>query len=389
MMPKSIISYLVNHPEFALRLLSQYFTFTPQQLKRYADVLIWEIISNNSNIRWTSETLWKYAERLDWNSISMNPSAFADIDMLNEFDAFIEWKGLGNGCFDSIANNAGLPWTEEFIKSVEHKINFEKLSTNESVQWSETIIDRYKGKWDIVDLASNESVPWTLTLFERHLDESHFFYYGVETNPAILRNFDMVEKYYHKIEWWVLFSSSVLPWKEMNLMERWRDHIDWYGLSLNEYFFRTDSQFFAKNIDKWLMNNCRGFTGLSSNQQLPWTSRLIEKYLPFWCWTSLCTNEAIPWNEEMIDYFTDYVEWGGTKPCGIYNEEGEMIAPTGGKSYEFGLVNNKNLPWSMEFLNRYESQIEPDDLRSNSAVWEKAFKPYVDDKIVDTVLRII
>jgi len=309
--------------------------------------------------------------------------------ILKEFDSLIDWKGEEDCLGDSIANNTGLPWTEGFIRSLEHKINFEKLSSNESVQWSEAIIDRYKGKWDIVDLASNESVPWTLPLYERHLDESHFSYYGVKFNPALLRNFDLVEKYCHEIEWWAVFSCSVLPWKEMNLMELWRDHIDWYGLSMNEFFFRTDRQFFAKNIDKWMLNNNQGFAGLSSNPQLLWTSRLIEQYLQFWEWSSLCSNEAVPWNEEMIDHFADFVEWGGSKPSGIYNDEGEMIAPTGGTLFELGLVHNNNLPWSIEFLKRYENQIVISDLRWNSAVWDKAFKPYVDDKIVDTVLRIV
>jgi hypothetical protein len=91
----------------------------------------------------------------------------------------------------------------------------------------------------------------------------------------------------------------------------------------------------------------------------------------------------------MIAYFGDYVEWGGTKPSGIYNEEGALVAPTGGLVFELGLTTNKNLPWSVDFLNRYQSQFNIDELLNCSDIWEKAFKPYVDDKVVDIVLRII
>lgn len=386
---QNIISFLVAHPEFALRLLSQYYPFSQQQLKKFQNLLIWEIISFNESIHWNSEILWHFAENLDWQAVSVNSSAFPDLSLLKEFDAFIDWKGNDDFFSDSIANNTGLPWTEEFIQSIEKKINFERLSTNNSVKWSESIIDRYKGRWDIVELASNESVPWTLPLFDRHLDESHFFYFGIQTNPALLRNIDLVEKYRHQIQWWAVFANPQLPWGEKRLLERWHHHIDWYGLSMNEFFFRIDNNFFENNIDKWMANSNQGFMGLSANAYLPWCAELIDQYLPLWQWPSLCRNEAIPWDEEMLEHFSDYIDWGGSKPCGIYNEEGEMIAPVGGKCFEPGLVDNKGLPWSMAFIKRFENQFVVDDLKRNSAVWEKAFKPYVNDEMVDLVLRII
>ena len=322
----------------------------------------WGLVSANTNIRWFNQVLWQFAEQLHWQGVSRNPTAFNDLSLLKEFDAFIDWKGEDDCYGVSIASNTGLPWTEEFIQSLEHKICFEKLSTNQSVQWSEAIVDRYKGRWDIVELACNEAVPWTLPLFDRHLDESHFFYFGVLANPSILRNLDLVEKYIHKMEWWAVFSNAKLPWYEQNLLERWHDHIDWYGLSLNELFFRIDKNFFSNHIDKWMENNCQGFSDLSSNCQVPWSRETIEQYLPFWNWSSLCDNASIPWDEEMIAYFGDYVEWGGTKPSGIYNEEGALVAPTGGLVFELGLTTNENLPWSVDFLNRYQSQFNIDEL---------------------------
>jgi len=319
----------------------------------------------------------------------MNPSAFPSLDMLTEFDALIDWEGWEDGSGDTIANNLGLPWTEELVRSLEHKISFERLSTNESVQWSEALIDRYKGRWELSDLACNESVPWTLPLFERHLNESYFFYFGVSTNPALLRNIDLVEKYSHKMEWWAVFANSQLPWIEKRLLERWREHINWYGLSQNEFFFRTDKDFFTNNMDRWMENEGKGFVGLSSNRYLPWSTDFIDRYLPLWRWTTLCENESIPWDEKMIDHFANHVEWGGTKPAAIYSEDGEMLAPTGGFYFEFGLIDNKNLPWSLDLLKRYESQFNLDDLSEHSYIWKKAFMPYIDDNVLDTVLRII
>lgn len=384
-----IISFLVNHPQFAQRLLSQNYPFSLQQLKRYGSVLAWGLVSANTNIGWSSQILWQCNKQLDWECVSINPSAFPSIDMLSEFDAFIDWQGNEGYYGDSIASNPGLPWTDELIRRLEHKINFVKLSANESVQWSNALIDRYKGRWELSDLASNESVPWTLPLFERHLNESYFFYFGVSTNPALLRNIDLVEKYSQKMEWWAVFANSQLPWIEKRLLERWRQHINWYGLSQNEFFFRTDKDFFTNNMDRWMENEGKGFVGLSSNRYLPWSTDFIDRYLPLWQWNTLCENEFIPWDEKMIDHFAKHIEWGGTKPGAIYNDYGEVLAPTGGFYFEFGLIDNKNLPWSLDLLKRYESQINLDDLSEHSHIWEKAFMPYIDDNVLDTVLRII
>ncbi|WP_262888070.1 hypothetical protein [Perlabentimonas gracilis] len=40
-------------------------------------------------------------------------------------------------------------------------------------------------------------------------------------------------------------------------------------------------------------------------------------------------------------------------------------------------------------MKRYESQFNLDDLSEHSYIWEKAFMPYIDDNVLDTVLRII
>ncbi|WP_446788284.1 hypothetical protein, partial [Macellibacteroides fermentans] len=68
-------------------------------------------------------------------------------------------------------------------------------------------------------------------------------------------------------------------------------------------------------------------------------------------------------------------------------EKGNVLSHTGGECYEHGLIDNKSIPWTVDILSRYESSINSKSISCNSSIWEKAFKPYVDDEMIKGLLR--
>ena len=383
-----IISFFIKHPNYFFGLLSSYYALSQNQLKMYKNVLDWNKISANENINWDDIILVEFQDYIIWDTLTTNPSAFVNRKLLKTFEDEIDWFGNENFYGDSITANEGIYWDNETIEIYADKINFEKLSISTNVDWSETLLDKYIDKWNFTELAHNESIPWSLEMFEKYLDESYFFYFGVQTNKSLV-SFELVEKYNHLMDWHNISHVPTLPWVEKDLLNYWSDKIVWTGIACNKFLFANDKNFFQKHYDKWqpIINEVLGY--FSGNESFPWTKLLIEKYKLSLDWNLLCSNEGIVWDTDLIDSFSKHIIWGGWKPCELEDETGIVISPVGGKRHESGLIENKSVPWSIDFLHKYENELEFEALESNNAVWDKAFKPYVDDNMIETIINIL
>ena len=47
------------------------------------------------------------------------------------------------------------------------------------------------------------------------------------------------------------------------------------------------------------------YSGLTSNESLPWSESLIERYEDKWNWEWLSINESLPWSEALIERYKD------------------------------------------------------------------------------------
>ena len=92
--------------------------------------------------------------------------------------------------------------------------------------------------------------------------------------------------------------------------------------------------------------------GLSSNEALPWSLELIERYEDRWDWGEwgLSKNEALPWSLKLIKRYEDRWAWGR-------------------------LSNNEAPPWSLELIERYEGRWEWEVLSGNKALTLPPLRP--------------
>ena len=84
--------------------------------------------------------------------------------------------------------------------------------------------------------------------------------------------------------------------------------------------------------DQWIW---KGWQSISSNEGLPWTIDLIEKFENKWDWHSLSINKALPWTVELVEKFEDKWVWPS-------------------------LSINKALPWSSELIEKFENKKRAD-----------------------------
>jgi len=383
-----IISFLINHPQYFVGLISMYYPFTWRQLLKFIDILDWDKISENRAIEWNEGILFIFHHIINWKKLSVNISLFKDRYLLETFTSQFDWCGDDGIYDDSVAANEGIHWDIETIDEYADRINFEKLSTNTNVDWSEHILDKYKDYWNFLELAHNDSIPWTINLFEKYLDESFLSYIGVNTNKALI-TFNFVEKYNQFMSWHYISLMSTLPWRERGLLNYWKDQIYWSGIACNEFLFANDKRFLVKHLDKWLPIGDKVFDYFSGNKTFPWNKKSIDLYKDLLPWNILCSNEGIDWNTDLIDLYSSYIKWGELKPCILKDEKGFIISETGGWEYEIGLTSNKSVSWSIELIQKYEHAIDLEILNYNTTVWDKVFKPYVDDELIDIVMRII
>lgn len=387
---QKITSFFLRHPDFFIETISAFYPFSEAELQKYQHVINWDLIHENEAIDWNENMIRQFMPKLNWCEFSRN-AAFAKPQLLESFKDQIDWKGEEDGFFCSIAANEAICWTPELIEKYKNQLNFNYLSMNEQVQWSEQLIDNYKDCWNWDNLMMNHSIPWTLPMlkkFNSYIDTSSFYF---QAHPVLTSQLDILEAYPRHFLARAVCGNSKLPWKEKNLLMLWEEKLDWYALAGNETLFE-DPAFFEDHLDKWLPGPDDKFEMLSKNKALPWSVPFIERFSDRWDWDYLSRCSHLPWTEELIDHFENYWEWGGEYTYNITeDEDGNRLPepfPTG-IGYSAGIDTNPYLPWSLDFIKKYENRLDINQLAANKGVWEKIFKPFVDESMVNTILRLI
>ena len=385
-----IIAFLLRHPTYFIDSISQCYPFTEVQLQNYKDKVNWNAISFNLKIDWTYELISEFQEQINWETFTSNSRVFQDISLIDSFAKKISWSSSdGIMRHYNIASNNGIRWTEEIIEKYESKIDFEILSGNTNVEWSEDLLDKYQFKWHYFTLSTNESIPWTIELFEKYLNVEYLKEPFLAFNNTLV-DFDFIEKYKDVLNWGCICFSDKLPWKEKNLLVRWSEYIDWSEIAANEFFFRDDPNFFQKNYDKWKIDKQSCINSFCRNRAFPWTKELIEIYKDSINWKNLCSTAGIAWDIDLINYFSEYIVWGDIVPRYDFDfEENEYVLVEGEHEIKSGLIDNESVMWSIDILECFETKINSELMYWNVTIWEKAFKPFVDEKMIDEIIRLM
>jgi len=387
---EKIIAFFLRHPTYFIDSISHLYPFTKAELQKYKDKVSWRLISYNLNIDWTYDFISEFQEQIIWKAFTINSNAFKDMSLIDIFSDKICWNSSDiESRRNTIVLNEGIRWDMETIEKYASKINFEYLSANTNVDWSDELLDKYLFKWDFIELGNNESVPWTIELFEKYLNERYLKEDCINQNKTLV-NFDLIEKHKDILNWYFICFNEKLPWKEKNLLELWSENIDWSGIAQNEFFFRDDKNFFQKNYDKWQTDKQHCFKLFSENKAFPWTKKLIEIYKDSIDWYNLCANAEIAWDIDLINHFSENIKWGGLVPIYDYDHiKRENVLVEGIQEIKSGLIENESVLWSIDLLECFEPKLTTELMTKNGAIWEKAFKSFVDVEMIDDILKLL
>ncbi|WP_320168189.1 hypothetical protein [Mangrovibacterium marinum] len=380
----SLISLFYRHPDYFWHGVSAYYPLSEDELERYGDLLHWQFVSQNQNIRWTTPMVERFVEQLHWDDFSGN-RFFADDQQINRFSSLVDWGFNHDVIGGSILNNPSIRWDQNKIERYREKISFVTLSRSEQVVWTPDLIDRYLKDWDWDSLSGNWSLPWSLDFFRRYLTfwplDSMFFL----GNQGITGCLEIVEEFWELLSSSTIFATEKLPWIQNQLLVKWGDKLNWLGLACNPLLLHQPG-FFEQHIRQWEEHQLFGF--LSENEGLPWTEEIFKRFIDRWDMTAISTNKALPWSDQFINRYEHVLEWGWhewTLPDSEFDNPENIISV---HICHSGLVNNEGLPWSLEFVLKHEGKIDFQALNDNPAAWENAFKPIVDRELIDMVFRL-
>ena len=109
--------------EEAWKELSGDFNWSETLLEKFQDMVDWNEISENRNIRWTVSMIQKFKNRINWDKFS---------EYINE---------------DSL--------TETILETFKNKWQWHKLSVNRDVPLTYDLLDKYADLWDWEEIIDN------------------------------------------------------------------------------------------------------------------------------------------------------------------------------------------------------------------------------------------
>lgn len=247
------------------------------------------------------------------------------------------------------------PLSYKLIEKFELYLNWEYLSANVNLKWTEEFIEKYKHRWHWTGqycLSHNPALPWSRKLIDTYLDKWDWRgIWSLSTNTGIPFNKDLIQCYATKWNWHRLSWNQALRLSN-ELVGAFKDKWNWKGLSLNKTLTNDIKEQFADKFNFRIPQLV-----IEKPQNL--NEETIEQYREKWDWNQLSWDEDIPWTIKLIVKYEDRWNFG-----------------------EQGLSKNEALPWSLELIKKYEHKWNFYRLSANKSVWERAFKPYINDEII-------
>jgi hypothetical protein len=249
------------------------------------------------------------------------------------------------------------PLNDLIIDKYNDRLDFQCISANISIPWSEELIEKYKDKWNWdIGMSSNRSLPWSETFLEKY--NNKWDWLGLETNKGLIDQKWFIEKYKEKF---------ILGEKSNNIKRN--------KLSENE-------------IDNFIKYWDWDKSILSTNNLLPWSRKLILKYEDKWDWNSLSDNQNIPWSIELIEEFRERWDWKNLSLNKSLPWSEQLMEKYATKWYWQYLFLNTAIQWSMSLLSKFHHFFEL-KVRCNEFFWQTTFEPFVDDLLIEEVMKKI
>jgi hypothetical protein len=296
--------------------------------------------------------------------------------------------------------------THQQLTSFQTLLNWDYIVCNLAINWTSEIMDEFKDRVFIDELYPkiniNDSLPWSIEFIERYEDRWNWYLLG--RNHRVMGNPEIRKHFHHRvsehIEAYERWSASPINYEMRSLDEVLETQIKELDKH-KECLFRSAEEIDSIEDINWLH--------LSSNEFLPWSAELIEKYKEEWDWRLLSRNGNIPWSLELIKQFEDKIEWGS----GMFDEyddddvydllfdiyslsanptiewDAEIISTFRKKLHKPHISLSERAKWDIDLLIQFADFWDYRFLAINDSMWQKVFPEFDSEEQIKELLGIV
>lgn len=249
--------------------------------------------------------------------------------------------------FSSSKNLIDIPWTERLIIKYCSRMGsweIEMCLNKLNIRINQHLIDQIHEKLDFISLSSNLNVEWTFELINKYIQK---WYWDMLTKNASVP-FECIsrftENYLTKNE--VLYTPDSMP-ISFYLTPKLRNRITYV-----EFIKNISSFYVISNKEIEENESILDFNYLSKNENIEFTSELIQKYENRWDWAALSGNMSI--SSEILLEFIDHLVLDVF--CSRHYISNELILNYGHKLSFLQLSENSNLKLSSEVIYEFKEK---------------------------------
>ncbi len=316
-------------------------------------------------LNWTDELIDRFKDYWNWDCLSCNNSVPWNMEMIQKYNDYIEFSTL------SYSDNKYIPWTYDFIKLHENKVNWIHLLNNNTIQYNEKIYNLIKSKLPIYVFTKSKYFLWDIFIVKN----------DYKIISQLIKSFG---------ENWYSIDCILSQNKDYNydyLYNRPDDNqID---VSYVFYNYFHDIQLYNENKLTWTIEFINEFkeywdwNKLSSKIHLQWSIELIRTFKENWNWKILSQNNSIHWDSEYLNLFEEKLDWYGISESSSVLWTEKIIDKYEDKLKWRALSSNKSLPWTFELIEKYKVKWEWFTLSNNHGIiWDIRMFKHFYEKIV-------
>jgi hypothetical protein len=393
-----LFSLFAKHPNYLLRLFFTYYPLSNEQIIKFKGEVNWSYLSSNSVRNWDQAFIEEFKDKLNWEFLTANPSLPWSVSFLKAFPG----RFMGN----ILTSNPSLPWSYEFITKYEQIWNFYSLPYNKGIQWTQElvlhpkIIDKNLSEvngenlWTEEFLIKNAKIlPWEFLCDNQHINWSEEL---IAKLAPYWKKAERETREYFVSPWKSLCVNPSVPWTA-KLIKKYQksflksERVHWKELSRNTNLPWQEENLLEQFKEKW------NWELLSVNNGVGFTESQIEKYKDLFTWDSgngsnqnIASNANLPWSVEFIEKYKHKWQWWSLSRNPGVNWTEEMISTFEENIIWHSMAQNFNLPWSLDFILKHEDALFQSWTVTNSDfnenIWKTVFIPIITDEIAEQLL---
>jgi len=115
---------------------------------------------------------------------------------------------------------------------------------------------------------------------------------------------------------------------------------------------------------------------VSGSDKIPWSKKIIEKFVDQLDWSELCENKSVTWSEEMIESFKGHIDWYLLSRNVYKDAFGAEI-----KNKDWTLLKKYESNWNWDELSRCSESIPLNILKQFAEKWN--WRELIDNRNID------